>query len=118
MAQLKQEFPGWKFSVTIPSGGWTPSLYIRAMSGPLDLRAPDGTIPNGEDFNWIQTPGWRTVSNRIFDIARVGHYDRSDAMVDHFDTNFYIHLQVGKWDKPYVWNNDPVKKLEALTMKK
>jgi len=29
-------------------------------------------------------------------------YDRSDAMVDFFDTKYYIDVQVGKWDKPYV----------------
>ena len=30
------------------------------------------------------------------------HYDRSDAMTDYFDTNFYIHLNLGKWDKPFI----------------
>lgn len=28
-------------------------------------------------------------------------YDRSDAMVDHFDTAYYIDINVGRWDKPY-----------------
>jgi hypothetical protein len=28
-------------------------------------------------------------------------YDRSDAQVDYFDTAYYIHLQVGDWNKPY-----------------
>lgn len=30
-------------------------------------------------------------------------YDRSDAMVDYFDTAFYIHMGVGQWDKPCVY---------------
>ena len=29
------------------------------------------------------------------------NYDDSDGMIDYFDTNFYMHLNVGKWDKPY-----------------
>lgn len=29
-------------------------------------------------------------------------YDRSDAMVDHFDTAYYYHLNVGSWYKPYI----------------
>jgi hypothetical protein len=29
------------------------------------------------------------------------YYDRSDAMIDYFDTAYYIHLNVGSWDKPY-----------------
>ena len=30
-----------------------------------------------------------------------GWYDRSDAMVDYFDTAYYISLHIGRWDKPY-----------------
>ncbi|QDP57890.1 MAG: hypothetical protein Unbinned1693contig1002_34 [Prokaryotic dsDNA virus sp.] len=29
------------------------------------------------------------------------HYDRSDAMTDYSDTNFFIHLNIGKWDKGF-----------------
>jgi len=29
------------------------------------------------------------------------YYDKSDAMIDYFDTAYYIHLNVGSWDKPY-----------------
>jgi len=28
-------------------------------------------------------------------------YDKSDAMIDYFDTAFYTNVSVGKWDKPY-----------------
>jgi hypothetical protein len=28
-------------------------------------------------------------------------YDNSDAMIDYFDTAFYVSINVGKWDKPY-----------------
>ena len=28
-------------------------------------------------------------------------YDNSDAMTDYFDTAYYTHISVGKWDKPY-----------------
>lgn len=27
--------------------------------------------------------------------------DDSDGMIDYFDTNFYPHLEIGKWDKPF-----------------
>ena len=29
-------------------------------------------------------------------------YDRSDAMVDYFDTAYYVDVNVGKYGKPYV----------------
>ena len=29
-------------------------------------------------------------------------YDKSDAMTDYFNTAYYVDLNVGKWNKPYV----------------
>ena len=28
------------------------------------------------------------------------NYDNSDIQTDYFDVNFYLHLHLGKWDKP------------------
>ena len=28
-------------------------------------------------------------------------YDNSDAMIDYFDTAYYMDINVGKWNKPY-----------------
>ena len=28
-------------------------------------------------------------------------YDKSDAMIDYFDTAYYTNLSIGKWNKPY-----------------
>lgn len=29
------------------------------------------------------------------------NYDDSNCQIDYFNTNFYYHLQIGKWDKPF-----------------
>ena len=29
-------------------------------------------------------------------------YDNSDAQTDYFDTAFYVDINIGKWDKPYI----------------
>jgi hypothetical protein len=29
-------------------------------------------------------------------------YDNSDAMIDYFETAYYIDINVGQWNKPYV----------------
>jgi hypothetical protein len=31
-----------------------------------------------------------------------GWYDRSDVQTDYFDTAYYVDVNVGAWDKPYV----------------
>ena len=30
------------------------------------------------------------------------YYDNSDAMTDYFDTAYYVHLNIGRWDKDFV----------------
>jgi len=30
-------------------------------------------------------------------------YDYSDIMTDYFDTAYYLHINIGRWDKPYVF---------------
>jgi len=30
-------------------------------------------------------------------------YDNSDAMTDYFDTAYYLHINVGRWNRPYVF---------------
>jgi len=35
-------------------------------------------------------------------LKSAGWYDRSDAMTDYFDTAYYVDINIGKWNKPYV----------------
>lgn len=36
------------------------------------------------------------------DSAQTFNYDDSDSQIDYFSTNFYLHLSIGKWDKPMI----------------
>jgi len=36
------------------------------------------------------------------DVMNSGNHDRSNPMIDHFDVGWYIDINVGQWDKPYV----------------
>jgi len=47
------------------------------------------------------------------------NYDDSDGMVDYFDTNFYGGVQIGKWDKPYVVEDQKIEaKVERFKKRK
>jgi len=39
---------------------------------------------------------------RVVEIANQWNWDNSDIMTDYFDVNYYLHLGIGKWDKPYI----------------
>jgi len=41
------------------------------------------------------------VMQRVTEIVTAYRYDDSDGQVDYFDTNFYLHLAIGKWDKDF-----------------
>lgn len=35
-------------------------------------------------------------------------YDRSDIMTDYFDTAYYLNINVGRWNKPYIFTGEVV----------
>lgn len=39
---------------------------------------------------------------RVCEIINQYNYNDSDSMTDHFDVNFYLSLNIGKWNKDYI----------------
>ena len=49
----------------------------------------------------VLTPkAWRALATAT-SIANRRNWDRSDIQTDYFDVNYYFHLAIGKWNKPY-----------------
>lgn len=42
------------------------------------------------------------VLKEVVDIVNYYNYDNSDIQTDYFDVNFYFHLGIGRWDRPFV----------------
>jgi hypothetical protein len=38
----------------------------------------------------------------LIEAMNVGNHDNSDIMTDYFDVGWYTHVNVGRWNKPYV----------------
>ena len=62
-----------------------------------------------DDFNpdvWnnghFLTEETHNLLKRVCEIVNQYNYDDSDIQTDYFDTNFYLHLRIGKWDKPLI----------------
>ena len=43
---------------------------------------------------------WETMAD-VMKQANRYNYDDSDGMIDYFSTKFYLHLEIGRWDKPF-----------------
>jgi len=112
--ELKREFPKHRFSVTKDSGGLAVSVSV--MKGPDDLLSDIGETWAGSGYTQINHyhTGQYGKHQKFFDkVVQViksapakaeggrAWYDNSDAMIDYFDTAFYIHMNVGKYGKGY-----------------
>ena len=97
------------------------SISLTLKSGPVDFigdyaKANGETTPawvittNHMSINryWFQDHFSKPVADIIAKIVKAletaDYYDRSDAMVDYFDTAYYMDIDVGQWDKPYVYS--------------
>jgi hypothetical protein len=93
------------------------SITCTIKSGDIDfignLRNRTGTAFNlHSDRGYVQVnPYWfndhftgepRYIINGVIKaLQSADYYDRSDAQVDYFDTAYYMHLNIGDYDKPY-----------------
>jgi len=41
--------------------------------------------------------------SEVNEAMNIGNYDNSDRMTDYFDVGFYTEINIGKWNKPYVY---------------
>lgn len=41
--------------------------------------------------------------SEVITAMNYGNHDNSDIMTDYFDVGWYIDVNIGKWDKPYVF---------------
>jgi len=124
---LKKEMPDTKFSVRVNGGD---EIVISLMEAPFDIftnqKNPNYDQINHytltkydsyEDYNFADThpindlynfpiltkEAWETLRKATL-IANDYREDRSEPQVDYFDCNFYLSIEVGKYNKPYSVN--------------
>lgn len=118
--ELKAKFPGCKFSVTMKKFSMGSSIAVTLMSAPKQVFTQE-TIDYAKENNvslycninhyGIQSIDYITayakeILEKTFDIVKSYNYDNSDIMSDYHETNFYIHIAIGKWDKPFIVRGD------------
>lgn len=64
----------------------------------------------------LTSKAW-TCMKRVSELATSFNFDDSDGMIDYFSTNFYLHLNIGKWDKPFMVTipSDKAKAMQTIT---
>ena len=84
------------------------SVVLTIKSGAIDFNKSS----NADDFNrqvnvyWIEN-NWTGKAKEFLlkakKLLNTGNYDNSDIMTDYFDVGWYVDINLGKWDQPYVY---------------
>ena len=111
--KLKTHFPKCKFSVTIERYSGGQSMTVALLSAPFDPFVDNAEI-NGcpvKDSHQVNhyylaesdilSRDAKILFLHVHDMINYFNYDDSDSMTDYFDVNFYEHLAIGKWNKPF-----------------
>ena len=113
-AKMKEFMPkDWKYSLSIDNHS---SITCRVKSAPVDLYKEmnedyhkairDGHYSANTHVSWlVQIFKEGEVLNtiiKIIDALNTDNHDNSDIMTDYFDVGHYIHLEFGRWDKPFI----------------
>ena len=79
------------------------SLVVNLQSGPIDFDMDGYTSVNVYHIDKHYTGRAKDFLNELV-VAMKGTkwFDKSDIMTDYFHTAYYIDINVGKWNKPYV----------------
>jgi len=117
--QLKKEFPWCVFSVQKD----THSIRIVLKKAPFEAFVSElsNTATSEQVKCWanMKERGYLQVNHyyikdsvfytddckkillRVKELTDEYNYDNSDSQSDYFDVNFYLHLNIGEWDKPF-----------------
>ena len=112
--ELKATFPKFKFGVR--KRDWN-QVTVTVKEGPTDFsdcfRGDDGYAQINQYHTQMygEHKDFFDAIHKIIKTAPIkgegywknkGWYDKSDSMIDYFDTAYYISMNVGSWNKPYV----------------
>lgn len=94
------------------------TLVVNIANGPLPF------IHENEQINQHNPNVYGAMAPFLTELVKAmseGNHDNSDIMTDYFDVGWYININVGQWNKPYVWNKpvtgriNPLKMFSAMT---
>ena len=124
--QLKEKFKGLKFSIRKQHHS---SVTVTIKAGNVDFS--DILDDNGYaqvNQYWLDRTGvHQHLFEEIIKVIKTAPasveggrewFDASDSMTDYFHTAFYFSVNVGSYDKPYVYNNPYDRKTAKKASKK
>ena len=121
--ELQKQYPKCTWSTRIERFSGGQSLAVTLMAAPFKAFARD-TDCNGNkqdgyaqlnqyqfkqpwendglnNGSYLTKEAWDCMAS-TYKIASKDNWNNSDSQVDYFDVNYWLHLEIGKWDKPFI----------------
>jgi len=120
--ELTRQYPDCQWSTRIERFSGGQALNVTLMTAPFEAFAKDKDCngnpirgyaqlnqyrfqrPNDENVNngaYLTKEAWECMAN-AYKIASRDNWNNSDPQADYFDVNYWLHLEIGRWDKPFV----------------
>lgn len=98
---------------TIKSAPWN-MLADRTSKAQSEFEVNHAQV-NPYWFEEHYTGKTKEVLAKVVDaIKSADYYDRSDAMVDYFDTAYYFHINIGDYNKPFQVTKPTIRQMGAM----
>lgn len=120
--ELIKQYPKCKWSIRIKRFSGGQELVVALLSAPFEAFAKDKDCngnpvrgyaqlnqyqflrPNDENINngtYLTKSAWDCMAY-VYKVADKDNWDNSDPQSDYFDVNYWLHLEIGSWDKPFI----------------
>ena len=86
------------------------TLNLNITEGPIEFTFTNSrgeVIRNSVNEYWYHesyadNPKALAFLSEVIPAMNEGNHDNSDIMTDYFDVGWYVSVNLGRWDKPYV----------------
>jgi hypothetical protein len=87
------------------------TLVLNVKAGSVDFMKDYGSEDSAKLYGIQVNPYWyhehftgksKQFLKEVLGAMNDGNHDRSDAQVDYFDVGWYVDVNIGKWNKPYI----------------
>lgn len=117
-AELKAEYPEWKFSVSARSFAGGFEINVSLLEGPRDVFMVD-TLTNATGYTYkidghleineynpqfmdgILTKEAARIMRNVIKIINLRNWDHSDIQSDYFDVHYFTTISIGRYDRHY-----------------
>ena len=104
---LKAAFPakdGYKFSVV---NMHHTEVSVSILEAPIEASESYQQVNHFHiDSFYKDQPEWKDFLNKVSEIVHKDHWDKSDLQTDYFHCAFYVSINIGKWDRPFICSKE------------